>query len=127
MALLSISPALPIIAEELRGTGHQAFWSGTSFLLAVTVLQPNFVFSSSIFGRKPFILLALVSFSQRLSWKSCPKFTLLLIGRSLQGVAGGGIIALIEIIVTDLFLSVFEDSIMQSCPPCKLLDRFLAR
>lgn len=33
----SLSVALPIIAQKLHGTAIEAFWAGTSFLLASTV------------------------------------------------------------------------------------------
>lgn len=99
----SISVAIPRIAADLRGTGIQAFWSGTSFLLTATVFQPNFASFSHIFGRKPLILLALTFFlAGTLIGGLAPNFTLLLVGRSLQGVGGGGIIAMTEIVVTDL-------------------------
>lgn len=148
----SLSVALPIIAYSLGGTAIEAFWSGTSFLLASTVFQPVFASLSHIFGRKPIVSSVSLSyclfplrlfipwlclypsciFSLSLSFLPCSashsvlmtrkqvilvlilftigaivcavanNFTTLLIGRSLQGVGGGGIIALTEIIVTDL-------------------------
>lgn len=33
----SLSVALPVIAQKLHGTAIEAFWTGTSFLLASTV------------------------------------------------------------------------------------------
>lgn len=48
----SLSVAIPTISAALDGTALQAFWSGTSFLLASGVLQPTVASLSSIFGRK---------------------------------------------------------------------------
>jgi MFS family permease len=48
----SLSVALPTISSALGGTALEAFWSGTSFLLASTVLQPTVASLSNIFGRK---------------------------------------------------------------------------
>ena len=48
----SLSVALPTISSAIGGTALQAFWSGTSFLLASTVLQPTVASLSNIFGRK---------------------------------------------------------------------------
>lgn len=48
----SLSVAIPTISAHLGGTALQAFWSGTSFLLASTVLQPTVAGLSNIFGRK---------------------------------------------------------------------------
>lgn len=51
----SLSVALPIISEDLGGTAIEAFWCGTSFLIASTVFQPNFASLSHIFGRRPLV------------------------------------------------------------------------
>jgi hypothetical protein len=48
----SLSVALPTMSSALGGTALEAFWSGTSFLLASTVLQPTVASLSNIFGRK---------------------------------------------------------------------------
>jgi predicted MFS family arabinose efflux permease len=85
----SISVALPIIARKLHGTAIEAFWAGTSFLLTSTVFQPSFASLSHIFGRKPLVLVALAFFLVgTLIGAESHDFTLLLLGRSLQGVGG---------------------------------------
>ena len=90
----SLSVALPTIAEKLRGTAIEAFWSGTSFLLCSTVFQPAFGSFSNIFGRKPLILIALLFFTVgSIVPAVANNFTVILIGRSIQGVGGGGIIS----------------------------------
>jgi MFS family permease len=48
----SLSIALPIITEKLRGTAIEAFWSGTSFLVTSAVFQPVIAGLSHVFGRK---------------------------------------------------------------------------
>lgn len=48
----SLSIALPIITERLKGTALQAFWSGTSFGIASAVIQPVIGGFSHAFGRK---------------------------------------------------------------------------
>lgn len=99
----SLSVALPLISDKLGGTAIEAFWSGTSFLLCSTVFQPSFASFSHIFGRKPMIMTGLVFFvAGAIVAAVSHDFTVLLIGRSLQGVGGGGLIALTEIVVTDL-------------------------
>ncbi|KAI9804453.1 MAG: hypothetical protein M1825_001352 [Sarcosagium campestre] len=99
----SLSVALPIIAEKLKGSAIEAFWSGTSFLLTSTVFQPNFASFSHIFGRKPMILVSLIFFTVgAIVAAVANEFAVLLVGRSIQGIGGGGIIVLTEIVVTDL-------------------------
>ncbi|CAG8900315.1 unnamed protein product [Penicillium nalgiovense] len=99
----SISVALPIISHELHGSAIETFWTGTSFLLASTVFQPNFAAFSNIFGRKVLIMTALTFFLVGALIACLAKdFTSLIIGRSFQGVGGGGINAMTEIIITDI-------------------------
>lgn len=51
----AITVMLPTITHDLGGTGIQAFWAGTSYLLTSTVVQPTFASLSHIFGRKPLV------------------------------------------------------------------------
>ena len=58
---------------------------------------------SNIFGRRPIILISILFFFVGALVASLSKnFAALLVGRSLQGVGGGGILVLTEIIVTDI-------------------------
>lgn len=98
----SLSVALPIMARALGGTAIEAFWAGTSFLLTSTVFQPVLGSFSHIFGRKSLIYVSLAFF---LAGSIIPavanNFTVILVGRAIQGVGGGGIISLTELVVVD--------------------------
>ncbi|EPE05429.1 mfs transporter [Ophiostoma piceae UAMH 11346] len=99
----TLSVALPTISSALGGSALEAFWSGTSFLLASTVLQPSVAALSNIFGRKYMIYLMVIFFAAgSLIGALAGNFTVLIAGRTIQGVGGGGIIALTEVVVTDL-------------------------
>ncbi|KAL4907690.1 hypothetical protein BDW74DRAFT_111868 [Aspergillus multicolor] len=99
----SISVALPEMASTLHGSAMEAFWSGTSFLLCSTVFQPTTATLSDIFGRRPVILVCLFFFFVgSLVAGVAGSFTQILVGRCIQGVGGGGIAVLSEIVVTDL-------------------------
>ncbi|PTU22073.1 hypothetical protein P175DRAFT_0508935 [Aspergillus ochraceoroseus IBT 24754] len=99
----SISVALPTMAQELGGSAMEAFWSGTSFLLCSTVFQPSTATMSDIFGRQPVILISLVFFfAGALVAGLAKNFTQILVGRCIQGVGGGGLAVLSEVVVTDL-------------------------
>jgi MFS family permease len=88
----SLSVALPIMAKALHGTAIQAFWSGTSFLLTSTVFQPIIGSFSNIFGRKPMLFISLALFGIGVIIAAVAhNFTTVIIGRSIQGVGGGGI------------------------------------
>jgi len=54
----SLSVALPVIAQDIGGKAIDAFWAGTSFLLASTVSLPIYAALSHIFGRKQITLIA---------------------------------------------------------------------
>ncbi|EDU50800.1 ProP Permease major facilitator superfamily [Pyrenophora tritici-repentis] len=98
----SISVALPVMAKALGGTAIEAFWSGTAFLLTSTVFQPILGSFSHIFGRKSLIYISLVFF---LIGSIVPglaeNFTVILVGRSIQGIGGGGILCLTEMVIVD--------------------------
>lgn len=99
----SLSVALPIVAQALHGSALEAFWSGTSFLLASTVFQPSFAQLSHVFGRVQMVMIAITLFFAGVMMAALAKdFSLLLTGRTIQGIGGGGIIALTEIMVTDM-------------------------
>ncbi|KAJ4526078.1 hypothetical protein HRR83_001267 [Exophiala dermatitidis] len=87
----SFSVALPVIAKKLHGTAIEAFWVGTSFLLASTVFQPNYGSFSHIFGRMPVIMVSIALFFIGVMMAGMAKnFDLLLAGRTIQGIGGGG-------------------------------------
>jgi MFS family permease len=90
------------MARALGGSAIEAFWTGTSFLLTSTVFQPVLGSFSHIFGRKALIYVSLAFF---LAGSIIPavanSFTVVLVGRSIQGIGGGGIIALTEMVVVD--------------------------
>ena len=99
----SLGNALPKIAQQLHGSAIVAYWTGTSYLLASTVLQPVFGSFSHIFGRKPLVLISIGFFCAGIIIASVAhNFTVLLVGRSIQGVGGGGILTMVEIVITDL-------------------------
>ena len=92
-----------VITVALKGNAIEAFWAGTSFLLTSTVWQPNWVAFSHLWGRRPLLLLALTFFTVgSIVCAVAKNFTMMLVGRSVQGTGGGGIIAITEIIITDM-------------------------
>ena len=100
----SLSVAIPKITAALHGDAIEGFWSGTSYLLTSTVFQPVLGSFSDIFGRKPIIMLSLALFGVGaiLAAVTHGSMTLMLVGRSVQGIGGGGVLVLTEIVVTDL-------------------------
>ncbi|KAL3453043.1 major facilitator superfamily domain-containing protein [Aspergillus insuetus] len=98
----TLSVALPAISTTL-GPSPSAFWAGTSYLLACTILMLIWVTLSDAFGRRPVLLTALTFFTLGAiicgiadTWRT------LLAGRTIQGLGGGGLISLTTVIITDL-------------------------
>jgi EmrB/QacA subfamily drug resistance transporter len=99
----SLSVALPVMAKELNAPSLIVFWAGTSFLLSSTVFQPVAGSLSHIFGRRPVILACMLLFTVGSIIAAVAKsFTVVIVGRAIQGIGGGGIINLTEIILSDL-------------------------
>jgi len=96
--------AIPAIATDLKGTSTiEAFWCGTSFLLTSTVFQPTWASFSHIIGRKVVLLAALFIFTLgTLICSIAKKIAILLAGRCIQGIGGGGLVALTYVIVSDM-------------------------
>jgi MFS family permease len=100
--LLMFAKDSQIMAKALGGSAIEAFWSGTSFLLTSTVFQPVLGSFSHIFGRKILIYISLGFFLVgSIIAAVAGNFTVVLVGRSIQGVGGGGIICLTEMVVVD--------------------------
>jgi MFS family permease len=97
-----VADCFQVMARALGGSAIEAFWAGTSFLLTSTVFQPVLGSFSHIFGRKALIYISLAFF---LAGSIIPavanNFTVVLVGRSIQGIGGGGIISLTELVVVD--------------------------
>ncbi|KAI0188074.1 major facilitator superfamily domain-containing protein [Astrocystis sublimbata] len=99
----SVSVALPLLSQDLKGTTIEAFWTGTSFLLASAVLQVPIGALSDIFGRMPVLFCSTLLFLIGIILSAVARdFTLVFVGRAIQGVGGGGVILLNDIVVTDL-------------------------
>lgn len=86
---------------------HSAYgyvWIGGAYLLASAVSGPIWSKLSDIWGRK-IILLAAVAlfFVSSILCANAVNMTMLIVGRSLQGTAGGGLFQLVMIVISDLF------------------------
>lgn len=98
-----VATAMPRIVQDLHGLEHLS-WVITAYLLASTVIVPIYGKLSDIYGRKYFILLAVVVFlvGSILSGLS-QNMVQLIIFRAIQGLGGGAIFANAFAIIGDLF------------------------
>ncbi|KAJ5367215.1 major facilitator superfamily-domain-containing protein [Penicillium brevicompactum] len=96
-------PVLPTIASELHGDTNEAYWVGTAYLLSSAVFQPLFVALSNVLGRQIMLFTSIVLFTiGTLICCLAEDMAVLLAGRTIQGVGGGGILCQTFVITTDI-------------------------
>ncbi|KAK0721243.1 major facilitator superfamily domain-containing protein [Apiosordaria backusii] len=95
---------LPTLAIDLGGSATDAFWAGTSYLLSCAVCQPFIAALSDIFGRKEMLIFSVLFFTLGtvLCAPIAKNFTVFFAGRSVQGIGGGGIITMGQVIFADI-------------------------
>ncbi|KAK3900575.1 major facilitator superfamily domain-containing protein [Staphylotrichum tortipilum] len=95
---------LPALAVDLGGTATDAFWAGTSYLLSCAVCQPFIAALSDIFGRKELLVSSVFLFTLGtiLCAPIAKNFPVFFVGRSIQGIGGGGIITMGQVIFADI-------------------------
>lgn len=99
-----ITTALPTIAQHFHASASGYTWVGSSYLLANAASVPLWGKLSDIWGRKPIIILANVVFmAGSLIAALSNSIGLLIGGRVVQGIGGGGLIILVNICIADLF------------------------
>ncbi|KAG0156866.1 hypothetical protein PDIDSM_4048 [Penicillium digitatum] len=97
-----IATALPTIAAALHSETLYV-WTITSYLLASTAVQPLFGQMADIFGRRNLTILSVALFALGSGIAGGANNTAMMIGgRTVQGVGGGGINVMVEIVVCDL-------------------------
>jgi EmrB/QacA subfamily drug resistance transporter len=97
-----VAPALPAIGRSLRNIDDLS-WVVTSYLLAATAATPLFGKLTDIHGRRTIMLLAIGIFILgSLVCALAPSMSILVVGRGLQGLGGGGLIPIAQTIIADL-------------------------
>jgi len=98
-----VATAIPKICSDLESAAGYS-WIGASYTIATTAVGPIWAKFSDIWGRKPILLTAVALYS--VSSITCAVSTsmgMLVAGRALQGMAGGGLSSIINIVISDLF------------------------
>lgn len=97
-----LAPSLATIVGELNGVEHMS-WVITTFILLSTITMPVYGKLSDQFGRKPFLLFAIIAFmagsvvgglADSMGW--------LIFARALQGLGGGGLMILSQAVIADV-------------------------
>ncbi|KAG8916188.1 hypothetical protein FRC01_003310 [Tulasnella sp. 417] len=93
--------ALPTIVQDLQGT--EFVWVGSASSLGSTAVLPLIGGLAQIFGRRPVVLGSLVLFALGSGVAGgAQNMSTLIAGRAIQGIGGGGLLSLVEIVIADL-------------------------
>lgn len=97
-----LASALPTIGREL-GDAHLLPWLMTAYLIASTAVTPLYGKVSDISGRRPILMVAIATYmAGSLVCALAPNMLVLIFGRVIHGVGGGGLTSLGTVVLGDL-------------------------
>lgn len=97
-----VATALPTIGRAF-GDVENLSWVVTAYLLTATAVTPLYGKLSDIHGRRAVLATGVVIFVLgSLACALAPNMTMLILGRGLQGLGGGGLISLAQTIIADI-------------------------
>lgn len=97
-----VAPAMPTIGADLGDFAHLP-WIVTAYLVAATAVTPLYGKLADIHGARIMLLVGITTFVVgSIACALAPSMKLLAIARGLQGLGGGGLIALAQTIIADL-------------------------
>src|ERR1700754_608964 len=97
-----VVPALPTIGRQFQDVSNLS-WVITAYLLASTAVAPVFGTLADIYGRRAMIIVALSLFIVgSVLCGIAPNMPILILARGLQGLGGGGILPIVQTIISDI-------------------------
>jgi EmrB/QacA subfamily drug resistance transporter len=97
-----VATALPTIGRQFGDVANLS-WVITAYLLASTAVAPVFGTLSDIYGRRATVIAALSLFIVgSIICALAPSMPILIIARGLQGVGGGGILPVVQTVISDV-------------------------
>src|SRR6202166_270819 len=97
-----VATALPTIGRQFQDVSNLS-WVITAYLLASTAVAPVFGTLSDIYGRRAMIIAALSLFiAGSVLCAMAPNMPMLILARGLQGLGGGGILPIVQTVISDL-------------------------
>ncbi|KAE8144101.1 MFS general substrate transporter, partial [Aspergillus avenaceus] len=97
-----LSTALPTIARDIEA-GELYMWITNSYILSSTVVLPLFGQTANIFGRRWLMVISVVVFGVGSAMAGGARDSgMIIAGRAVQGIGGGGINTLVDIVICDL-------------------------
>ncbi len=97
-----VATALPTIGRQFQDVSSLS-WVITAYLLASTAVAPVFGTLSDIYGRRVMIIVSLALFvAGSILCAMAPNITVLILARGLQGLGGGGIMPVVQTVISDV-------------------------
>ncbi|KAJ6581799.1 MFS general substrate transporter [Mycena capillaripes] len=98
-----VTTALPTITAELHGTASDYSWTGVAYMLASGACIPLWGKLSDVVGRKAILYpcIALFLLGSGLCG-AATSMSFLIACRAVQGVGGGGVIVMVQVIISDI-------------------------
>src|SRR5579864_5129868 len=97
-----VATALPTISRQFDDVSNLS-WVITAYLLASTAVAPVFGTLSDIYGRRVMIIVSLSLFiAGSVLCAVAPSMTVLILARGLQGLGGGGIMPVVQTVISDV-------------------------
>ncbi|KAJ7179573.1 major facilitator superfamily domain-containing protein [Mycena filopes] len=101
--LTAVGTALPTIASSLNDTKGDFTWVGSAYALSSTAFIPLSGSLADALGRRPVMLLCIAFFAVGSALAGAAQnMPMMIAARAIQGIGGGGIINLSEILTADL-------------------------
>src|SRR6202165_5212335 len=95
-----VATALPTIGRQFQDVSNLS-WVITAYLLAATAVAPVFGTLSDIYGRRGMIITALSLFvAGSILCALAPNMPVLILARGLQGLGGGGIMPIVQTVIS---------------------------
>ncbi|TKA24182.1 hypothetical protein B0A54_17611 [Friedmanniomyces endolithicus] len=111
-----MATSIPTISAQLHSASGYV-WIGSAYLLANAAAGPVWAKCSDIWGRKPALLGAVVLFAgASIMGALSVSMNMLIAARALQGTAGGGLLQLVFITISDLFS--MRERVLVNLPIC---------
>ncbi|MGY8664547.1 MDR family MFS transporter [Bradyrhizobium sp. UFLA05-109] len=97
-----VATALPTIGRQFRDVSNLS-WVITAYLLAGTAVAPVFGTLSDIYGRRAMLITSLSLFvAGSILCAVAPNMPILILARGLQGLGGGGIMPVVQTVISDV-------------------------
>lgn len=98
-----VATAAPVICSELHSASGY-IWIKAAYVIASAVGAPIWAKLSDIWGRRVVMLTAIAIFAAAsATCGAAREMRVLIFGRAVQGVAAGGLMLLVHVVISDLF------------------------